>query len=113
MTQKIVPALLLSLAAGTALAANRAVEISINGIGPGVDAAAFATLKQVIGSAVANGTVDRFKVYGYAKEGGFSACAKASPFTTHFASFVQQLRTIRPNPSTTAYSVSPVPACQP
>ena len=113
MIKKIIPILLFTLTAATANAANRAVEININGIGPGVDAAAFATVKQVIGSAIANGTVDRFELYGYAKEGGYSACAQASPFTLNIANLIQQLRSIRPNPSTTSYYVTPTTTCLP
>jgi len=95
----------------SAFAGNRAVEISIGGIGPAVDAAAFETVKQIIGNAVANGIVDKFSVSGYGIEGGFSACAQASPRTKGFGSFVRQLRTVVPNPNTTAYSLHPVAAC--
>ncbi|MDD5274878.1 MAG: hypothetical protein PHR16_02220 [Methylovulum sp.] len=92
-------------------AGNQAVEIMIGGQGPVVDGAAFQTVRQVIGNAVANGVVDNFIVSGYGKEGGFSACVQASPRTRGFVSFVQQLRTISPNPNTTAYSITPVVAC--
>jgi len=100
-----------ALSTTSAFAKNRAVEISINGRGPAVDGAAFATVKQVIGHAVAAGIVDKFVVSGYGVEGGFSACAQASPWTSDFISFVRQLRTIAPNPATTGYSVHPVAAC--
>jgi hypothetical protein len=56
---------------------NRAVEVSISGIGPAVDTAAYATVRQVIGHALADGVIDKFVVYGYGIEGGFSACAEA------------------------------------
>ena len=95
----------------SAIAENRAVEISINGIGPAVDAAAFETVKQVIGHAVANGIVDKFIVSGYGIEGGFSACAQASSRTRGFGAFVKQLRTITPDPNTTAYTLHPTTAC--
>jgi hypothetical protein len=94
-----------------ASAVNNAVEVNIGGIGPAVDEAAFNTVKQVIGSAVANGVVDKFEVRGYGIEGGFSACAQASPYTKNFPSMVKQLRTIKPNKSTTFYSVVPVSSC--
>jgi hypothetical protein len=99
------------LMASTANAANRAVEIDIGGIGPAVDAAAADTVKQVIGYGVANGTLDKFLIRGVGIEGGFSACAQASPFSKNFGSFVKQLRTIKPDRNTTAYSVRSVPSC--
>lgn len=94
-----------------AMAENRAVEISINGIGPAVDAAAFETVKQVIGHAVASGVVDKFIVSGYGIEGGFAACAQASFRTKAFGAFVKQLRTITPDPNTTAYTLRSTAAC--
>jgi hypothetical protein len=95
----------------SAFAQKNAVEISIGGIGPAVDAAAFETVQQVIGHAVARGIVDKFIVKGYGIEGGFSACAQASSRTKGFAAFVKQLRAITPNPNTTAYSLQPVASC--
>lgn len=97
-----------------AFAANRAVEININGNGPPVDAAALQTVRVVIGNALANGVIDHFNISGYAKEGGFAACAEVASSNTAGAglsSFVRQLRTIHPNPTTTAYSVTPVASC--
>jgi hypothetical protein len=95
----------------TAWADNRAVQISIGGIGPGVDAAAFETVKQVIGNTVANGVIDKFNVLGYGIEGGFSACAEANSRSRGFPAFVKQLRTISPNKNTTAYSLNVVATC--
>lgn len=103
--------LAMALSTTSAFAENRAVEININGIGPAVDGAAFETVQQVIGHAVADGIVDKFIVHGYGIEGGFSACVQASPRTRGFGAFVRQLRTIVPNPLTTAYSLHPVLAC--
>lgn len=96
--------------AATAL---RAVDININGIGPAVDPHAFRTVRQVIGMAVANGTIDGLIVYGYGFEGGYSACIEAAPLATEarMAGLVAQLRTIQPDPGTTAYSVDRVEAC--
>ena len=90
---------------------NQAVEIDIGGIGPAVDAAAVQTVLQVVGHSVASGVVDKFEIKGYGIEGGFSACAQASPITKTFGSLVKQLRTIKPNPKTTAYSVRTVASC--
>ncbi len=101
----------LVMAASGAQAGNRAVQIDINGIGPAIDAAAFDTVKQVVGYAVATGTVDKFIVKGYGIEGGFSACAQAAPGPKPFGNFVKQLNSIKPNRNTTAYSVKPVPSC--
>ena len=92
---------------------NNAVEISIGSIGPGVDQAALKTIKQVIGAAVANGVIDKYVIY-HGKvpiEGGFTACAQAAPLTKAFPKFVQQLKTIKPNPNTSFYSLKNVPVC--
>lgn len=90
-----------------------AVEISIGGIGPGVDATAFKKVKWVIADALYRGTIDYFDVYGYGKEGGFSACVEQGTFAAagSFDKFVKVLRAIKPNPTTTAYSVSDVVQC--
>ena len=101
----------LTMTATSLRAESRAVEININGIGSAVDNAALATVRQVFGSAVANGVVDKFMVNGYGKEGGFSACAEASAQTKSFATFVRQLRTITPNLKTTAYSLTARGSC--
>lgn len=98
-------------ATAEAASENRAVEININGIGPAVDEAAFTTVKQIVGAAIGNGIVDKFVVYGYGFEGGFSACAQASPRSQGFAPFIRQLRSVQPNPETTAYSIHRVDAC--
>lgn len=105
--------LLMIFIAKPALAQNRAVEISITGIGPPVDAAAFETVRQVIGHAVADGVLDKFVVSGHGVEGGFSACAEATTFgqAENFDAFIRQLRTIHPNTQTTAYSVEPAESC--
>lgn len=94
-------------------AEDRAVEININGIGPPVDDAAVRTVRQVIGHAVASGVIDKFIVYGYGIEGGFSACAEASPSkqAKPLNTFVRGLRSIRPDPQTTAYSVNLTQRC--
>ena len=102
---------ILMLATTSAFAQKNAVEIYIGGIGPAVDAAAFETVKQVIGHAVGNGIVDKFIVYGYGIEGGFSACVQASGRTKGFGLFVKQLRAIKPNPETTGYSLNVVDFC--
>jgi hypothetical protein len=107
----------LSLAALTCAAAPMAhaagaptkVDISIGGIGPGVDARAFSRVKLLISAAVYDGTIDYFNVAGYGKEGGFSACVEKSPRATDgsFERFIKMLNAIKPNPSTSFYSVTP------
>ncbi len=112
MKKSLLSLLIASVITATgAYAENRAVEININGIGPAVDAAAFDTVKQVIGGAVANGVIEKFIVNGRGIEGGFSACAEASSRSPEFVSFVKQLRTIKANPLTTAYSINTVESC--
>jgi hypothetical protein len=96
------------------LAIHPAVEISITGIGPPVDSVAYRAVRRVIGRGVANGSIDRFIVRGYGIEGGFTACVEAAephgrPIKLN--GILQQLRKIRPNPRTTAYSVVPSEGC--
>ncbi len=83
--------------------------VSIGGIGPGVDARAFARVKLTIGLAVADGTLSYFNVDGWGKEGGFSACIEKSRFAADgsFERVLKALRAIRPDPSTSFYSVTP------
>ena len=102
-----------SFAATTVVVAPTAVEVSIGGIGPGVDAKAFTKVRLLIADAVFRGTIDYFDVYGYGKEGGFSSCMEKGRFaaTGSFEAFVKALKAIKPNPSTTAYSVDTVEAC--
>ncbi len=90
-----------------------AIELSIGGIGPGVDATAFKRVKLLISDAVFKGTIDYFDVYGYGKEGGFSACMEKGRFAAdgNFEVFLKALRAIKPNRSTTAYSVNEVTLC--
>jgi hypothetical protein len=101
------------LITSSAFAENRAIEISISGIGPAVDAPAYHTVRQVIGHAVANGVLDKFVVYGYGVEGGFSSCVEASPNSQveNLKGVVRQLLSIHPNPQTTAYSVQLAESC--
>lgn len=93
--------------------AGPAFEVSITGIGPAVDIAASDTVRQVIGHAVASGVIDKFIVLGFGVEGGFAACAEAAPAgqVENLNAVINQLNTIRPNPQTTAYSVTPVESC--
>lgn len=95
------------------LSASKAVEIGIFGIGPAVDAKAYKKVRLVIGNAIAGGILDKFIVRGYGIEGGFSACVEAGRFAPEkrFNTFVKQLRAIRANPKTTAYSVDPAEFC--
>jgi hypothetical protein len=83
------------------------------GIGPAVDSAAFSVLRATLGSLVAQGSLDKFIVLGYGFEGGFSACAELSRFKDdeELKTIERQLRSIRPNPRTTSYSIQTVPAC--
>lgn len=92
-----------------------AIEININGIGPAVDRTAYKKLRKAIGDAVTNEVIDKFVIYGYAKEGGFSGCIEdrpsaAAPSRT-FEALVKQLTAIKPNRKTTAYSINRVKTC--
>ena len=91
------------------------IEININGIGSGVDKVAYKKLRKAIGDAVTNEVIDKFVIYGYAKEGGFSACIEDRPSTAapskSFETLVKQLTAIKPNRKTTAYSLNRVKTC--
>lgn len=122
MKQTMLSALLLGCAAlmpataATTVAApvgTSAVEITIGGIGPGVDARAFKQVKLLIGEGVYSDTVAYFDVSGYGKEGGFSACIEKGTFAAagSFDKLVRALKAIKPDPRTTAYNVTPVARC--
>jgi hypothetical protein len=92
-----------------------AIEISIGGIGPGVDAVAYKKLRLLIGNAVANSVIDKFLIYGYGREGGFSACVEdrpsSQPPSKAFERFVKQLNGIKPDTNTSFYSINRLLAC--
>jgi hypothetical protein len=95
---------------------SHAIEININGIGPAVDRMAYKKLRKTIGNAVTNEVIDKFVIYGYAKEGGFSGCIEQRPFlgvalSKNFEMLVKQLTAIKPNRRTTAYSINRVKTC--
>ncbi len=106
--------LLIVLASNISMAANRAVEISIGGIGPPVDGVALQTIRQVIGFGVGQGVINKFIVNDFVRpiEGGFTGCVQASLYTDQFGAFVKQLKSIKPNPLTTAYRVRWVASCK-
>ena len=93
-----------------------AVDISIGGIGSGVDAIAYKKLRHLIGNAIANDVIDKFLIYGYGREGGFSACVEdrpsSQPPSKAFEIFVKQLNGIKPA-STSFYSVNRLLTCPP
>jgi hypothetical protein len=90
-----------------------AAEVSIGGIGPGVDAKAFAKVRMLIAGGVYDSTVAYFDVSGYGKEGGFSACIEKGRLTQPgaFEKLVKTLKLVRVDKSTTAYNVTPVDHC--
>jgi hypothetical protein len=96
-----------------AVAEDRAVNIIIGSIGGPVDDAALQTVRQVIGYAVARGTVETFLVVSRGEiEEGFSACAEAGFATPQEAltDFVRQLQSIHPQ-SGTFFNVHPTASC--
>jgi hypothetical protein len=102
-----------ALAAPASTAAPTAIEIQIGGIGPAVDAVAYRKVKLLLADALYRDTVAYFSVYGYGKEGGFSACVEKGRLTADgsFEQLLKSLKAIKPNASTTAYSVAVVAAC--
>lgn len=91
-----------------------AVEITIGSIGTGVDAAAYRKLRAVIGNAVSNNVIDKFVIYGYGKEGGFSACVEDRPGSaapgSAFENLVKKLNAITPKTGT-IYSINRIQTC--
>jgi hypothetical protein len=97
-----------------AFAESRAVNISIGSTGGALDDAALRTVRQVIGHAIASGTVDTFIVYSdfIPIEGGLSTCAEAG-FNTNkegFTAFIKELRSIHPK-SGTFYNIERTASC--
>lgn len=92
---------------------NRAIEISIFGIGPAVDSEAVRSVQRVIGRAVARGIVDNYITYGYGIEGGSSSCIQLSPYEDdrRLQQLQSELLQIQPNPATTSYNVLTVATC--
>ncbi len=112
----ITGALLATALPGSAQTADTAItaaEVSIGGIGPGVDAKAFAKVRLLIAGGVYDSTVAYFDVSGYGKEGGFSACIEKGRLTQPgaFESLVKALKQVRVDKTTTAYNVTPVAQC--
>lgn len=91
----------------------RALEVSIFGIGPAVDIQALRAVRSVIGRAVAEGVVDTYITSGYGIEGGMGSCIQLSPYqnSQKLVQLRRELLKIRPNPSTTSYDVRSVAAC--
>jgi hypothetical protein len=101
-----------------AFAQTDAVNIGIGSIGGPLDDAALRTVRQVVGHAVASGTVDVFLVYSPRAgfpipiEGGLSACAEAGfnvPEET-FDLFIENLLSIHPQEGT-FYNVERAEGC--
>ena len=117
LTRMMCGALLCLAATGTAVAATplptAALEISIGGIGPAVDAKAYAKVRLLLAEALFSGTISYFDVYGYGKEGGFSACVEKGQFAAEgsFERLTRQLKAIRVDRSTSFYNVEPVAHC--
>ncbi|WAK02497.1 hypothetical protein [Methylobacter sp. YRD-M1] len=102
----------------SAFAENRAVNISIGSIGGALDEAAVQLVRQAIGHAVANKTVDKFIVTSPGTglpipiEGNLSLCAEAGLNTddAEFDAFIDQLHSISPKAGT-FYNIEPAASC--
>jgi len=92
----------------------RALEISIGGIGPAADPQAVKAVRAIIGRAVTEGVIDTYITYGYGIEGGTSSCIQLSrdQEPQQLRQLQRKLLRIRP-PETTAYDVKAVTACKP
>ena len=99
--------------ASTLAQSQRALEVSIFGIGPAVDLKALTAVRSVIGKGVAQGVVDTYITYGYGREGGMASCIQLSPYqdSEKLTQLRRELLQIKPNRSTTSYEVKVVAAC--
>lgn len=90
-----------------------ALEISIGGIGPAVDARAYAKVRLLLAEALYSNTISYFNVAGYGKEGGFSACVEKGMFAAEgsFERLTRSLRAIRVDRSTSFYNVDEAERC--
>ena len=81
----------------------QALSVDILGIGPPVDPKAYRQVRNLIGNAIAKGTIDKFLIYGYGKEGGFSGCVQAGRFSDEkdFQRLVKAFKSVRYNKNTT------------
>ena len=99
-----------SLVAGVPVwATTDAVKIDAFSDGRGIDTNALQAIRQVVGQAVATGSVDTFVVFSpkrggpIPRDGGLSACAERGFFATEqdFVAFVKRVDAIEPQPGTT------------
>lgn len=120
MKQRLLAAVCGALLCGAALAPAHAssgngpaLEISIGGIGPAVDAKAYAKVRLLIAEAVFSNTIEYFDVSGYGKEGGFSACIEKGRFAAEgsFERLTRALKAIRVDRSTSFYNVQEARLC--
>ena len=95
---------------------HHAVEISIGSIGTGLDISVYRQLRRLIGTGVAYGILDKFIIYAYGIDGGFSGCVedrptKAKP-SAAFEDFVAHLGRIYPQDGT-VFSYQRIKTCLP
>lgn len=89
------------------------IEISIGSVGQTIDLNAYTKLSQTIGSNVSSNIVDKFLIYGYGYEAGFSGCIEAAPGLVpgiDFSKLLNNLNAIQPAAGT-AYSVKRILTC--
>ena len=104
------PALLLvaSSTFGQGVNDNRAINITVGSAGAGLDNKALRLVREIIGNAIADNTVDIFYVYNpraggpASMESGLSACAETSFNQTpkKFTDLIEQLRSVHPKAGT-------------
>jgi hypothetical protein len=95
-------------------ASGRAVQLEIYGRGPAVDARAYYQVRRIVGDSVADGTVDKFVVYNYGIEGGFSACVELgrSMPDSQLQPLLDRFKDIQPDTRTTSYKVEAADKCK-
>lgn len=89
------------------------VEISIGSVGQSMDLNAYTKLSQTIGSNISSNIIDKFLIYGYGYEAGFSGCIEAAPGLVpgiDFTKLLNNLNAIQPIAGT-AYAVKRILTC--
>lgn len=89
------------------------IEISIGSVGQRIDLDAYTKLSQTIGNNVSSNVIDKFLIYGYGYQAGFSGCVEAAPGLVpgiDFTKLLNDLNAIQPK-ADTVYSVKRILTC--
>jgi hypothetical protein len=96
-----------------ALATNKALVVSIFGMGPPVDARAYAEVLKLTGGLIEENRLESYLVKGFGREGGSEFCIQLNHFQSEatLQQIQDQYLAITPNRQTTSYTVNQIPNC--